>query len=59
MIKKEKKPAFDRKVYTTISIPDDTYAKLKRMADEDDRKVSRQLTRYINQEYDARYNATT
>jgi predicted CopG family antitoxin len=58
MPKKAQKPAFDRTVYTTVSIPDDTYAKLKRMADEDDRKISRQLTRYINQEYDERYNVT-
>ena len=58
MPKKAQKPAFDLTVYTTVSIPDDTYAKLKRMADEDDRKISRQLTRYINQEYDERYNVT-
>ena len=43
MPKKAQKPAFDRTVYTTVSIPDDTYAKLKRMADEDDRKISQPL----------------
>ena len=57
MTTKTKKAPFDRTAFTTVSIPNDVYAKLKQMADEDDRKISRQLTRYINEFYDRRYRA--
>ena len=57
MTTKTKKAPFDRTAFTTVSIPNDVYAKLKQMADADDRKISRQLTRYINEFYDRRYRA--
>ena len=52
-----KKLGFDRTQFTTVSIPNEVYAKLKRMADEDDRKISRQLTRYILEKFNDRYCA--
>lgn len=58
MPKKAQKPAFDRTQFTTISIPNDIYLKLKELADAEDRKISRQVTRYILKAYEER-NTTT
>jgi predicted CopG family antitoxin len=58
MPKKAQKPAFDRTQFTTISIPNDVYAKLKEMADAEDRKISRQVTRYILKAYEERSTTT-
>ena len=58
MPKKAQKPAFDRTQFTTISIPNDIYLKLKELADADDRKISRQVTRYILKAYEERSTTT-
>ena len=58
MPKKAQKPAFDRTQFTTISIPNDIYLKLKELADAEDSKIRRQLTRYILKAYEERSTTT-
>ena len=58
MPKKAQKPAFDRTQFTTISIPNDIYLKLKELADAEDRKISRQVTRYVLKAYEERSTTT-
>ena len=58
MPKNTQKPEFDRTQFTTISIPNDIYLKLKELADAEDRKISRQVTRYILKAYEERSTTT-